>query len=287
LDRVGPVLSFGVNRKTIRRQVDTAVTPILTKGEQLRRSGPAWALEQRGRAPLLFRARDLYEVLLTDQRLILLSRPRRRRPLGVNNVVLAKRYSTFSLEQARRLRPLLQLRVRTSADRVLVLEFRPRDRRVARDLAAELAPSPGGRTDPVEPAPVPEPVRLEPPVPEPVRLEPPAPEPVRLEPPAEPVSFEPPAPEASDAPAGKLSRRANRRARKEEKQPPDETEERRGPPDRRKNWEGPPDGFERRSGKDRRSDWAKPSRKERRQARKDRKRNRGSDDIDIIEQLRQ
>jgi hypothetical protein len=143
LPGVGPVPSFGVNRKATRRRVETAVKPMLTEGEELRRSGPAWALEQRGKAPLLFRGRDLHEVVLTDQRLILLRRPRRRRPLGVNNLVLAKRYSTFSLDRARRLRPMLQVRVRTSAERVLVLEFRPRDRRLGRDLAAELAPAKG------------------------------------------------------------------------------------------------------------------------------------------------
>src|ERR687895_2686179 len=104
----------------------------------IERSRPAWALEQRGRAPLFFRARDLHHVVLTNQRLILLTRPRRRHPLGVNNLVLAKKFSTFSLERARRLHPMLQLRVRTSADRVLVLEFRPRDRGVGRELAAEL-----------------------------------------------------------------------------------------------------------------------------------------------------
>jgi hypothetical protein len=150
-----------VNRKATRRQVETAVTPLLTKGEELRRSGPAWAVEHRGRAPLLFRARDLHEVVLTNQRLILFTRPRRRRPIGVSSVVLAKRYSTFSLERARRLRPMLQLQVRTAADRVLVLEFRPRDRRTARDLAAELDAS-GGSSPQGRPAPQAAPQRLTP-----------------------------------------------------------------------------------------------------------------------------
>jgi hypothetical protein len=150
-----------VNRKATRRQVETTITPLLTKGEELRRSGPAWAVEHGGKAPLLFRARDLHEVVLTDQRFILLARPRRRQPLGVNNVVLAKRYSAFSLERTRRLRPMLQLRVRTAADRVLVLEFRPRDRRIARDLAAELD-SPGRTSPQAPPAPPAAPLRLTP-----------------------------------------------------------------------------------------------------------------------------
>lgn len=279
-----------VNRKATRRQVEAAVRPMLTKGEELRRSGPAWAVERRGKAPLLFRARDLHEVVLTDQRLILLTRPRRRRPLGVNNLVLAKRYSTFSLERARRLRPMLQLRVRTSAERVLVLEFRPRDRGLARDLTAAMGPPKRGRADPVAAAPVP--TRPEPVTPEPVRFEPPEPEPVRFEPPEpEPVRFEPPS-EPEEETGGfteKPSSRRWRRPRKEAKRADGEKESRRGG-DRRQAWEGPPGGFERRRGEDRRSDWddAKPSRKERRQARKERKkRDRTANDIDITEQLRQ
>jgi hypothetical protein len=122
----------------MNQQIETAVQPLLTKGEEVRRSGPAWAVEQRGPALLLFRARDLHHVVLTDQRLILLTRPRRRRPLGVNNLVIAKKYSTFSLEKARRLRPMLQLRVRTAEGRLFVLEFRPRDRKVGRELADRL-----------------------------------------------------------------------------------------------------------------------------------------------------
>jgi hypothetical protein len=287
-----------VNRKATRRQVEAAVRPMLTKDEELRRSGPAWAVEHRGKAPLLFRARDLHEVVLTDQRFILLSRPQRRRPLGVKNLVLAKRYSTFSLERARRLRPMLQLRVRTSAERVLVLEFRPRDRKIARDLLAAMGPPRRGRRRPVPatPAPAtpepatPEPVRLEPPEPEPVRLEPREPEPVRFEPPPEPLRFEPPEPEDAGASTEKLSRKERRRARKEAKRADGGEEESRTGGDRRQAWEGPPGGFERRKGADRRSDWddAKPSRKERRQARKERKeRDRAAGDIDITEQLRQ
>jgi hypothetical protein len=286
-----------VNRKATRRQVEAAVRPMLTKDEELRRSGPAWAVEHRGKAPLLFRARDLHEVVLTDQRFILLSRPQRRRPLGVKNLVLAKRYSTFSLERARRLRPMLQLRVRTSAERVLVLEFRPRDRKIARDLVAAMGPPRRGRRRPVPatPAPAtpepatPEPVRLEPPEPEPVRLEPREPGPVRFDPPPEPLRFEPPEPEDAGASTEKLSRKERRRARKEAKRADGEEESRTGG-DRRQAWEGPPGGFERRKGADRRSDWddAKPSRKERRQARKERKeRDRAAGDIDITEQLRQ
>ncbi|MGH8982633.1 MAG: hypothetical protein ACRDY6_02005 [Acidimicrobiia bacterium] len=129
-----------MNRKALRRQADAVVSPMLTRGELFRRAGPVWAVEQRGRAPLFLRARDLHVLVLTDQRLILFGRPRRRRPLGVNDLVIAKRYSTFTPVRARRFRPMLQLRLRTSADRVLVLEFRPRDRGLAHELVRELGP---------------------------------------------------------------------------------------------------------------------------------------------------
>jgi hypothetical protein len=130
-----------MNRKAVRRQADAVVTPMLARGELLRRAGPAWAVEERGRAPLLFRARDQHILVLTDQRLILFARPRRRRPLSVNDLVIAKRYSTFTPVRVRRMRPMLQLRLRTSAERVLVLEFRPRDRSLGRELARVLGPA--------------------------------------------------------------------------------------------------------------------------------------------------
>lgn len=129
-----------MNRKAARRQADAIVTPMLARDEVLRRTGPVWAVEDRGRVPMLFRARDQHVLVLTDQRLALFARPRRRRQLSVDDLVIAKRYSTFTLTRLRRARPMLQLRVRTGADRMLVLEFRPRDRALARELSRELGP---------------------------------------------------------------------------------------------------------------------------------------------------
>ena len=118
---------------------------MLARGELFRRAGPVWAVEEGGRAPLFFRARDPHVLVLTDQRLILFGRPRRRHPLSVNDLVIAKRYSTFTPVRARRFRPMLQLRLRTSADRVLVLEFRPRDRALARKVVREVGAPDTGR----------------------------------------------------------------------------------------------------------------------------------------------
>jgi hypothetical protein len=137
-DQKGSVAA--VNRKAVRSQAEAVVTPLLARGELLRRVGPVWAVEQHGRPPLLFRARAEHVLVLTDQRLILFPRPRGRRPLSVDQLVIAKRYSTFTPVRVRQLRPMLQLRLRTSADRVLVLEFRPRDRALGRELVRALGP---------------------------------------------------------------------------------------------------------------------------------------------------
>ncbi len=111
---------------------------MLASGERVERSGPVWAVELRGRVPMLFRARDLHQIILTDQRLLLFRRPRRRTPLTPDDVVLAKRFPAYRLERVRGVRPMLQLRLRTPSERSLLLEFRPRQRGLGRDLAARL-----------------------------------------------------------------------------------------------------------------------------------------------------
>jgi hypothetical protein len=127
-----------VDRNAVRRQVEGLTASMLAGGERVRGVSPVWAVEMRGRVPLLFRERDLYIIALTDQRLILFSAPRRGRPLTVSNLVLAKRYPSFELDRVTGGRLMLQIRLRTTDDRVLVLEFRPRDREVGRELAAAL-----------------------------------------------------------------------------------------------------------------------------------------------------
>jgi hypothetical protein len=125
-----------VNRQRLEQRVEAVITPMLARGEELHGCGPVWAVEQRERVPLAFRARGRYILALTDQRLILLGAPRWRRPLTVSNLVLAKRYDALELERVGRLRPLLQVRLRTPDARTIVLEFRPRNRRLGRELAS-------------------------------------------------------------------------------------------------------------------------------------------------------
>jgi hypothetical protein len=127
-----------MNRATVHRQIEALGPPVLARDEQLRASAPVWAVEQRGRVPLLFRARQLYFVALTDQRLVLLRAPTRRQPLSTDSVVMAKRYPSFTVTRRRRIGPILQLRLRTSDDRVLVLEFRSRDHKTGRELEGRI-----------------------------------------------------------------------------------------------------------------------------------------------------
>ena len=103
-----------------------------------------------GRVPLPFRARSRHYLALTDQRLILFQAPHRRRPLTTDEMLIAKRHSSFTLEKTRRYLPLLQVRIRDSADREIALEFRPRDRRVGRELATVLGGEPRRRSDVAE-----------------------------------------------------------------------------------------------------------------------------------------
>ncbi len=122
---------------------------MLGAGERLERSGPAWAVELRGRGPILFRARDLHELVLTDQRVLLFRRPRRLRSLATDDVVLAKRFPSFQVSVIHGLRPMLQLRLRTAGERGLLLEFRPRQRGLGRDLAERLGRRRRGRRAPL------------------------------------------------------------------------------------------------------------------------------------------
>jgi hypothetical protein len=124
-----------VGRKQDREQIIAATKPSLGSGEHIRSCSAVWAAECAGRVPLLFRARSRHFVALTDQRLILYRAPRRRAPLTADEMLVAKRHSSFTLEKASRFSPLLQVRIRDSADREIALEFRPRDRKVGRELA--------------------------------------------------------------------------------------------------------------------------------------------------------
>jgi hypothetical protein len=124
-----------VGRKQVREEIVSTTRPSLASGEYIRSCSPVWATECGGRVPLLFRGRGLHYVAVTDRRLILFRAPRRRRKLTPEHMLIAKRHTSFMLEKSRRFAPLFQLRIRDASGREIALEFRPRDRKVGRDLA--------------------------------------------------------------------------------------------------------------------------------------------------------
>jgi hypothetical protein len=123
-----------VRRKRVREQIIAATQPTLGSGELIRSCSAVWATECGGRVPLLLRGRSLHYVAVTDRRLIVFRRPRRRRPLRPENMLIAKRHPSFALQKTRRFSPLFQLRLRDASGREIALEFRPRDRRVGHEL---------------------------------------------------------------------------------------------------------------------------------------------------------
>ncbi|HKA92970.1 MAG TPA: hypothetical protein VKE97_04145 [Acidimicrobiia bacterium] len=130
-----------MGRKRVRDQITAATKPSLGSNEFITACSEVWATECGGRVPLLLKSRSRHYVALTDQRLILFRAPPRRRSLSMEDLLMAKRHSSFTLEKLRRYLPLLQVRVRDATDREIALEFRPLDRRVGFELAAAL----GGR----------------------------------------------------------------------------------------------------------------------------------------------
>jgi hypothetical protein len=144
----GPGNLAGVQRDA--RRLTAAVDAVLVPGERLASTAIGWAAQLRPRVPLLLLGRRQYWFVLTDRRLLVFGR--RRGGPTADDLVLGKRYPFFTLERTRRLRPLFQLRIRGANDSRLVLEFRPRQRAVAAELAARLTPSPASSTADAAPA---------------------------------------------------------------------------------------------------------------------------------------
>lgn len=100
--------------------------------------GTCWAAQRRSRVPLLFLARRQYLLALTDRRILVFAR--RRRGPEAPDLVIGKRYETFTLERVRRRRPLMQVVLRAVNGNRLVFEFRSRQRDLGGELAARLTP---------------------------------------------------------------------------------------------------------------------------------------------------
>jgi hypothetical protein len=118
--------------------------------------GFAWIAFPRPQISLLFLARRAHLVGLTDRRLLIWVRPHEVRQADDQDLVLDAPFSEVTLEAVHTALPLLQLRIRSSSGRRLVLEFRPRDRRVGHRIAEALGgpAAPAGGTGGDSPDPI-------------------------------------------------------------------------------------------------------------------------------------
>jgi hypothetical protein len=138
--------NLGSVRASMQR-LTSAAEAVLVPGERLATTGIGWAAQLRPRVPVLFLGRRQHWFALTDRRVLVFSR--HRGGPGPADLVLAKRYSFFTLEKVHRHRPLFQIRIRGANDSRLVLEFRPGQRSVAAELVARLTRAlPPARSEP-------------------------------------------------------------------------------------------------------------------------------------------
>ena len=119
-----------------------AADAVLVEGERITSQGRCWGAQLRARVPLLFLGRRQYLMALTDRR-VLVFEPRRRGPRATE-LVIGKRYETFTLERVRRRRLLMQVQLRAMNGNVMIFEFRPRQRELGGELIARLTPSKNG-----------------------------------------------------------------------------------------------------------------------------------------------
>ncbi len=127
-------MARGTTKQTER--VERTIGAMLTSGERIVAQGPCWGASLTGRARMLLARRTEYVLVLTDQRLLVLADRRGGDP----TVLLAKRYETFRLERFRPKRSfaLGQVQLRGPGDVRIVLEFRHKQRELARRLAERL-----------------------------------------------------------------------------------------------------------------------------------------------------
>jgi hypothetical protein len=130
----------GVTRKAMRERILQRAGWYLGGDESVVGAARVWATEVDGKVPLFFRRRSFYDLVVTDQQIVLLARPRRfaapwhRHRTPPDGPLAAERFSALSVAHLRRSAILLQLRLRDSDENDLVLEFRPFDRALAGEL---------------------------------------------------------------------------------------------------------------------------------------------------------
>jgi hypothetical protein len=121
-----------------RRRVEEAARWRLAIGEPLLMGGFTWVAFPRPQVSLLVLARRPHLVGLTDRRLLVWARPHEVRQADDQDLVLDAPFGEITLEAVHARQPMLQLQIRSSSGRVMVMEFRPRDRRLGHRIAAAL-----------------------------------------------------------------------------------------------------------------------------------------------------
>lgn len=132
-----------------RDRVEEAARWRLDIGEPLLAGGFAWIAFPRAQVSTLFLARKAHLVGITDRRLLIWARPHEVRPAEDKDLLLDSPLGNVTVDGVRSFSPMLQVRLTTEAGRKLVLELRPRDRRLGRRIAESL----GGNRDGTPPAP--------------------------------------------------------------------------------------------------------------------------------------
>jgi hypothetical protein len=116
----------------------------LEMGESLVEGGFCWLAAPRPQVSLLFIARRPHLVGISERRLLIWVRPRQVQSAEDLDLVLDAPFGDVTLEQLRTFTPMLQLRLATASGRRLVLEFRPRDRKLGHRIAKALGGPVGG-----------------------------------------------------------------------------------------------------------------------------------------------
>jgi hypothetical protein len=122
-----------MRRAALKREVTAAVLPRLGPGEDVVGAAAVWVTTPRGLTQRVFSARRLLPAVLTEQRLVLF-RPPDKGKVASNAVALEIPLAHLRLDGVGRL-PLLQVRLQAGRTREIVVEFRPRDRWLGRQLA--------------------------------------------------------------------------------------------------------------------------------------------------------
>jgi hypothetical protein len=129
----------GVTRPAMRDRILRTAGWYLEDDDNVLGIAQVWATDADGTLPLLFRQRSFYDLVVTDQHVVLLERPPRfrapwrRHRTPPDRPLVAEPHAAFTVVHVRRFALLLQVRLRADKGEI-VLEFRPLDRGIARVL---------------------------------------------------------------------------------------------------------------------------------------------------------